>query len=105
MSLCDLEAIRKWSDNSHQWKTHTLTHSAMLVRESSVVSDSFVLLLIRYGVAFRSLYSFRNVLLSLATRTVTFGSHCFPDSDFRLISDFLDTERHLVILGNEVKLA
>lgn len=93
MSLCDLEAIRKWSDNSHQWKTHTLTHSAMLVRESSVVSDSFVLLLIRYGVAFRSLCSLRMF------------SHCFPDLDFRPIPDFLDTERRLVILRKEVKLA
>ena len=44
------------------------------------------------------------VLLSLATRTVTFGSHCFPDSDFRLFSDFLDAERYLVILRKEVKL-
>ena len=32
-------------------------------------------------------------------------SHCFPDLDFRLISDFLDAERHLVILRKEVKLA
>ena len=47
----------------------------------------------------------QNVLLSLATRTVTFGSHCFPDLDFRPIPDFLDTERHLVILRKEVKLA
>ena len=32
-------------------------------------------------------------------------SHCFPDSVFRLIPDFLDAERHLVILKKEVKLA
>ncbi len=32
-------------------------------------------------------------------------SHCFPDLDFRLIPDFLDTERYLVILGKGVKLA
>lgn len=31
-------------------------------------------------------------------------SHCFPDSDFRLFSDFLDAERHLVILRKEEKL-